>query len=434
MSSLAFFEGYIMKKGSFLHLWKKRFCMVVPGFFLLKKIKSDLYHQVELNSSSVVKFVLELGKLRIQIAAKGGKKCVISALKDEDTNELMLCLKKAILRSMKFDMKSFEIISKLGRGAFGDVMLCKRRFTEKTYAIKSIKKEDVIRRGSLDLITSERDALKSCCHPFIVELYFAFQNDNRFYFVLEFVGGGELYRHIKNVGSIKGIDLKLYIAEIALALDHMHKRGIIFRDLKSENILISIQGHVKITDFGLAYNGEYGDFLTGRSGTEQYMAPEMIRGDRYNYKVDYWSLGVVAYEMAFGVMPFIDEGSLLREKILHSDPHIPMSADPVLVDLLLKLLSKDPATRMTISGMKKHKFFSGLDFKAVERCQVKHQYLPPSATMDDMISNFDSSLTSLPATESFVSPSSQLPSNLGKFEYIDFRELNKLTPADTDNA
>lgn len=206
-------------------------------------------------------------------------------------------------KGVKFSMNQFRIISVLGRGFYGKVMLVEKLDTGDLFALKSISKAKV--KSELKTVVCERNILGSIPrHPFIVNLEFAFQTEKKFYFGLEYAAGGELLLHLRSLGDFAVEDVKLYIAEIALALSHLHKNQIVYRDLKPENVLISGDGHIKLTDFGLAKKLKKG---TTHSfvGTPEYLAPEVVMKTEYSFPVDWWSLGILIYEILFQATPFL---------------------------------------------------------------------------------------------------------------------------------
>ena len=174
----------------------------------------------------------------------------------------------------------------------------------KLYAMKVISKKLLKKKNSIMYMKSERDILTKVDHPFVVSLFFAFQTERKIFLVMDFLGGGELFFHLKRRGLILEKEVRFYLAEMVLAIEFLHNKGIIHRDLKPENVLLRDDGHVCITDFGLAK--EIGDLESARTlcGTSEYMAPEMLTRNGYGKGVDWWSLGALCYEMLSGKPPF----------------------------------------------------------------------------------------------------------------------------------
>jgi serine/threonine protein kinase len=158
---------------------------------------------------------------------------------------------------------------------------------------------------------------------------------------------------------------------MALALNHLHQRGIMYRDLKPENILLSKTGHVKLADFGLSKDLTKVGTTGTLCGTPEYLAPEVVAAQDYGFPVDYWCLGIVAFQIFYGDTPFYDDSvQVMFDKIVHSEPQVPKYGHPDAIDLMRNLLVKDPARRIDFEGLKKHKFFVGVDWEKVARCEV----------------------------------------------------------------
>lgn len=214
-------------------------------------------------------------------------------------------------------------------------------------------------------------------HPFIIALRYAFQTKAKLYMVFDFVCGGELFQHLKKVEFFPEERAKFYAAEILLALEFLHKKKVVYRDLKPENVLLDLDGHVKITDFGLAKEISAGK-TSSFCGTDEYLAPEIILNEPYNESVDWWALAVLIYEMLTGWPPWQDANrKALFEKILKQPPdlsHKNISADAA--DLLKKMLIKRVGERIKPDEVKKHKFFSTIDFAKLYMKAIKPPFKP----------------------------------------------------------
>lgn len=273
----------------------------------------------------------------------------------------------------KYSIDQFRLVSVLGKGFYGKVMLVEKLDTGELFALKTIRKKKMLELNQKSVVIAERTLMYSLeKHPFIVKLCFAFQTDVKFYLGLEYASGGELLHFIQSWSVFAIEDIRLYVAEIVLALEHVHRNNIIYRDLKAENVLLSKQGHIKLTDFGLAKEIEVGEGAKTLCGTAEYIAPEVIEGKEYGFKVDWWSLGVLFYQMMFGDVPFYDEvPTVLFDKILHEEPMFPKFGHKTATDLIRKLLTKNPDERPDIDEIKSHDFFHGLNWEKVLRCEVK---------------------------------------------------------------
>jgi serum/glucocorticoid-regulated kinase 2 len=203
----------------------------------------------------------------------------------------------------KLTLDDFELLCVIGRGSFGKVLQVKKKDNGKIYAMKILNKKHLIARKQVAHTKTERKVLQSITHPFIVNLIYAFQTDAKLYMVLEFFNGGELFFHLKNQGKFSDERASFYAAQVVLAFEHLHKRNIIYRDLKPENVLLDDQGYIKITDFGLSKEMNSPTELTHTfCGTPEYLAPEVIVGNGYGQPIDWWSLGALMFEMLTGLV------------------------------------------------------------------------------------------------------------------------------------
>lgn len=271
-------------------------------------------------------------------------------------------------------IESFKILQVIGVGRYGKVKLSQRVDNNAVYAIKSIKKSEIA-DFKIDYVLSEKRILAEISHPFIISIYSAFQNSQKFYFCLEYAPGGELTQVLSSKSRISMEDLKIYIAEIAIALDYLHKHGVIYRDLKPENVLLGADGHIKLTDFGLAKEISCGSTSTF-CGTEDYLAPEIVSAKPYSYNIDWWCLGILIYELVFKRTPFhSDNIQRMYNKILSNKTMIP-NCQFELSDLINGLLIKDPNKRYNFEKIKNHPFLKDLDFDLVLQKEYQPSYIP----------------------------------------------------------
>lgn len=294
----------------------------------------------------------------------------------------------------KVNMSDFKMLRTLGQGAFGRVNFARYEQDGKHYAVKAMSKHDIIKQKQVKQINSEKQIMAQIDHPFIVNMM-GFSSDQRnIYIVMECITGGELFTHLSKARKFTDEQSKFYAAQVASAFAHIHSKNIIHRDLKPENILLMANGYSKLTDFGLA------KVLTSRQrtftfcGTPEYITPEVLLDKGYSQPVDWWSLGVLIYEMIVGQPPFCDEDTMgIYHKILSGKVYFPKYIDKGAKDLVKRLLTSDASKRLgSLKGgsddVLQHKWFSSVDFDELENYAIPAPFKP--AMKDDMdLSNFD---------------------------------------------
>ncbi|ORX49113.1 kinase-like protein [Hesseltinella vesiculosa] len=276
----------------------------------------------------------------------------------------------------KLRLSDFVLKRTVGVGACGRVHLAQSKYNKKHYAIKAVDKGHVVRKNQVKHINNEFSILHNISHPFLVNLWDAFQDSKHLYMVMDYVPGGELFRILRKKKHFSEADTRFYACEVILALEYLHQHDIVYRDLKPENILLDAKGHIKLADFGFAKHVESRTFTV--VGTPDYIAPEIIHGKGYTKAVDWWSLGVLIYELYVGKAPFADENPVkLYEKILTCDVPWPSDMNPVLKDLLLGLLNPDPGARFGLQrDIKDHPWFASVDFDLIYQRQYSPPYTP----------------------------------------------------------
>ncbi|CAJ0856425.1 9037_t:CDS:10 [Entrophospora sp. SA101] len=292
-----------------------------------------------------------------------------------------------------FGLIDFGLLETLGTGTFGRVFLTKFKHRENSfYAMKVLKKVEVVRLKQVEHINSEKLILSQVHHPFIVNLFCTFQDEKNLYMLLEYVIGGELFSHLRRAGRFTNDMTRFYAAEIVLAIEFLHSKDIIYRDLKPENLLLDSRGHVKITDFGFAKKVE--DRTWTLCGTPEYLAPEIIQSKGHGKPVDWWALGILIFEMLAGYPPFFDDNPFgIYEKILAGKIQFPNHFDANAKDLIKRLLTADRTKRLgNLRGgsddVKKHKWFRGVDWQGLYDRRVAAPIIPPYRHPGDT-SNFE---------------------------------------------
>ena len=324
----------------------------------------------------------------------------------------------------KVTLNDFQIIKLLGKGAFGKVMLVYNEELKKYFAMKTLKKAYIKKYQQTKHTKEERKILEKIDYPFISKLYYAFQNDKKLFMITEYMPGGEMFYHLHMNDHFSEPRAKFYIAEIVLAIDHLHKNNILYRDLKPENILLDELGHIKLTDFGLSkiMNNIEKDKTYTVCGTPIYVAPEVLLQQGYNKLVDWWSLGVLLYEFLAGYSPYKEARVKLDIKIykkkLEQDPLISDSA----FDLIKKLCTFDPNKRLGkhVEDIKNHEFFKDIDWKKLEKKEITPPYKPKIKFAGD-VGNFDTMFTEMSLNSTKRNP--EVLANTiknSKNTYIDF--------------
>ncbi|KFV47398.1 Ribosomal protein S6 kinase alpha-2, partial [Gavia stellata] len=308
----------------------------------------------------------------------------------------------------KADPSQFELLKVLGQGSYGKVFLVRKikgSDAGQLYAMKVLKKATLKVR---DRVRSkmERDILAEVNHPFIVKLHYAFQTEGKLYLILDFLRGGDLFTRLSKEVMFTEEDVKFYLAELALALDHLHGLGIIYRDLKPENILLDEEGHIKITDFGLSKEAiDHDKRAYSFCGTIEYMAPEVVNRRGHTQSADWWSFGVLMFEMLTGSLPF--QGKDRKETmalILKAKLGMPQFLSTEAQSLLRALFKRNPSNRLGagfdgVEEIKRHPFFVTIDWNKLYRKEIKPPFKPAVGRPEDTF-HFDPEFTSRTPTDS----------------------------------
>ncbi|XP_060924327.1 ribosomal protein S6 kinase alpha-2 [Limanda limanda] len=310
--------------------------------------------------------------------------------------------------SEKADPSQFQLLKVLGQGSYGKVFLVRKiRGVDRgqLYAMKVLKKATLKVR---DRVRSkmERDILAEVNHPFIVKLHYAFQTEGKLYLILDFLRGGDLFTRLSKEVMFTEDDVKFYLAELALALDHLHSLGIIYRDLKPENILLDEEGNIKITDFGLSKEAiDHDKRAYSFCGTIEYMAPEVVNRRGHTQSADWWSFGVLMFEMLTGSLPF--QGKDRKETmafILKAKLGMPQFLSPEVQSLLRALFKRNPANRLGagpdgVEEIKRHRFFASIDWIKLFKRELRPPFKPTVGRPEDTF-HFDPEFTSRTPTDS----------------------------------
>ncbi|KAF3010487.1 serine/threonine protein kinase psk1 [Neopestalotiopsis sp. 37M] len=307
----------------------------------------------------------------------------------------------------KVQADDFEPLRCLGKGTYGTVLLVRQRSTGRLYAQKQFKKASVVVHKKLvEQTKTERQILESVNrHPFVVNLYYAFQDHEKLYLILEYGQGGELFTHLNTEKMFPEPVAAFYMAQMIVALSHLHDNlGVIYRDLKPENCLLDSKGNLLLTDFGLSSQvpTDEEDCCKSILGTVEYMAPEVVRGEKYGKAVDWWSFGALGYDLMTGNPPFRGGNhAKIQHNILNQKLVLPYFLSPDAKDLLTRLLNKNPKKRLggnmpkDLQTLKKHRFFRKIDWKKLEARELEPP-LQPMITDPELAENFAPEFTDLP--------------------------------------
>uniref|UniRef100_A0A8C9WB54 protein kinase C n=1 Tax=Scleropages formosus TaxID=113540 RepID=A0A8C9WB54_SCLFO len=297
-----------------------------------------------------------------------------------------------IMHQTRVNVDDFIFHKVLGKGSFGKVLLAELKGHGEYFAVKALKKDVVLMDDDVECTMVEKRVLALAWdNPFLTHLFCAFQTKEHLFFVMEYLNGGDLMFHIQEKGRFDLTRATFYSAEIICGLQFLHSKGIIYRDLKLDNVMLDRDGHIKIADFGMCKENVFGDNrATTFCGTPDYIAPEILLGQKYSFSVDWWSFGVLLYEMLIGQSPFHgDDEDELFESIRMDTPHYPRWITKESKDLLEKLFERDSTRRLGVVGnIRAHSFFKTINWSVLERREVEPPFKPKVKAPNDC-SNFD---------------------------------------------
>lgn len=334
-------------------------------------------------------------------------------------------------RNESLTIEAFDLLKVIGKGSFGKVMQVRKKDTQRIYALKTIRKAHIAQRpGEITHILAERTVLALVNNPFIVPLKFSFQNPDKLYLVMSFVNGGELFYHLQREGKFDQDRSRFYAAELLLALEHLHGFNVVYRDLKPENILLDYTGHIALCDFGLCkLNMSETEKTNTFCGTPEYIAPELLESQGYTKTVDWWTLGVLLYEMMTGLPPFYDENvNTMYQRILTDPLNFPPDMSSEARSVMTGLLQRDPTKRLGANGgeeIKRHPFFAKyIDWNRLLAKGYTPPFKPAVESVLD-VANFDPDFTNEEAQDSVVTESALSQTVQDQFHGFTYNPANE---------
>ncbi|WJX82335.1 Serine/threonine-protein kinase AtPK2/AtPK19 [Trifolium repens] len=318
------------------------------------------------------------------------------SLNDEDGN---------LMEIQRVSIEDFEVLKVVGQGAFAKVYQVRKKGTSEIYAMKVMRKDKIMEKNHAEYMKAEREILTKIEHPFVVQLRYSFQTKYRLYLVLDFVNGGHLFFQLYHQGLFREDLARIYAAEIVSAVSHLHSKGIMHRDLKPENILMDADGHVMLTDFGLAKQFEESTRSNSMCGTLEYMAPEIILGKGHDKAADWWSVGILLFEMLTGKPPFCGGNrEKIQQKIVKDKIKLPGYLSSEAHALLKGLLQKEASKRLGcgakgIEEIKGHKWFKPINWKKLDAREIEPSFRPDVAGTH-CVANFEKRWTDMPLVDS----------------------------------
>ncbi|ESO07926.1 hypothetical protein HELRODRAFT_186826 [Helobdella robusta] len=344
-------------------------------------------------------------------------------------------------------LDDFHLLRVIGRGSYAKVFVVEQKKTKRLYAMKVIKKELVNDDEDIDWVQTEKHVFEVASnHPFLVGLHSCFQSPSRLFFIIEFVNGGDLMYHMQRQRRLPEEHARFYAAEICLALNFLHDKGIIYRDLKLDNVLLDSDGHIKLTDYGMCKEGlRAGETTSTFCGTPNYIAPEILRGEEYGFSVDWWALGVLMFEMLAGRSPFDIVGQTdnpeqntedyLFQVILEKPIRIPRSLSVKAAGVLKGFLNKTPSERLGCSvqygfqEIQVHSFFKTIDWDQLYSKQIIPPYRPAVQSEMDL-EHFDPQFTNEPVQ--LTPDDSKVILKIDQSEFDGFEYVNPLLMSSED--
>jgi len=398
-------QGFLVKEGGNIKTWKKRWCVLkANSLYYCKKQNGTELGIIHLMNVTLVRVSQRKNKkhcFEIWTPDRTYYMCAPNDSERDSWIDTITSAKKSMEAKKtqqqaanggtgtgtkgehveeKITIKDFDLLNVVGKGSFGKVMQVKKKDNGRIYAMKVLNKKTIIERNELAHTQAEKNILQKLVHPFLVNLVYAFQTEDKLYFIMDYINGGELFFHLQKEEKFTDDRVRFYCAEIICGLEYLHFKGVLYRDLKPENILLTEDGHICMTDFGISKEGlaSDDDKTVTFCGTPEYLAPEILQGKSYGKAVDWWSFGTLMYEMLTGLPPFYSQdvqemyNKIMNDKLVFP-PHVSVEAR----SLLQGLLDRNPEKRLQdAKQIKAHPYFKGLDWDAIVRKEVEPPFVP----------------------------------------------------------
>ena len=410
-------RAVLRKKTGFLSMWRNVICEFKDGELKLHQgLSENIDRIVKITPSVRISFYADSKHNKFLIEEDGKDPILLAAENTYSALEWIQMLRGETYKSDTLSLDNFDIISTIGRGYYGKVLLVSKKDSKELFALKCVKKSYLAECGKMQTIMSERNILFKANNPFITRIKFAFQSPSKFFIGMEYVSGGELFHLLENEEALTIKDARFYISELAVALDYLHSIGVVYRDLKLENVLIAGDGHVKLCDFGLSKELSACSGTSTFCGTTEYIAPELALGKEYDTKIDWWALGILTYELLYGETPFYaDTNAGTLHAIVNDQPEFTSETPDYVKDFINRLLTKDPMKRPTLQDIMDHPFWGGIKWDDVKSKKLKPPFVPPSNN-GDIVANFDPEFTNEPVnTDSMATPVTDISSEFTGF-------------------
>lgn len=403
-------SGWLLKQSKWIKEWKRRYIVLRNNEILyFSDPEGEVRGTIRLDGCSITMLDRKNGQDHCFGIFHPKKKAFF--LSAETEAEMLDWVRSIEREDQKVGLADFDLMSVVGKGSFGKVIQVRKKDTGQIFAMKVLRKDAVRQRNQVEHTKTERALLQRIRHPFLVDLKFAFQTDDKLYMVLDFVNGGELFSHLKREKRFAEERSRLYASEVLLALEYLHSMDVIYRDLKPENILLDFEGHIRLTDFGLSKMVSDQKATYTFCGTPEYMAPEILMDEGHGKAVDWWSLGILIYELLVGVPPFYSRNKKeMYFKILKCEFRFPTYVTPDARTLLQGLLTRDPNSRLG-SGpedavvIKSHAWFASMDWDRVLAREAEVTFVPIIKDGETDVTNFDTVFTREKAEISPTDPS-----------------------------